>query len=58
MTIPVVWWLGKVGRLCFKTFSSAPENGFVRGAFLTRGSGEATRKENRPQPVKLRPSLP
>ena len=31
MTIPVFWRLGKVGRLCFRTFSSGPENGFVRG---------------------------
>jgi hypothetical protein len=31
MTIPVAWWTVKVGRLCFRTFSSAPENGFLRG---------------------------
>ena len=30
MTIPIVWLAGNVGRLCFRTFSSAPENGFNR----------------------------
>ena len=30
MTIPIVSLMEKVGPLCFRTFSSAPENGFNR----------------------------
>jgi len=30
MTITIVWLTEKIGRLCFRTFSSAPENGFNR----------------------------